>query len=93
MPTSKQRDPSYVEHHTPRGYLHLMTRHSTHPEAHTRPAHKDPVCGMDVEPATSEHTSVRDGETLGLLHDPVSGSTALFHRQWAREMGPVLREM
>ncbi|CAN5433616.1 hypothetical protein BH11ACT8_BH11ACT8_05160 [soil metagenome] len=31
-----------------------MTRHSTHPEAHTRPAHKDPVSDMDVKPADAE---------------------------------------
>ena len=29
----------------------------------TTPVAKDPVCGMDVDPATSEHRSVHDGQT------------------------------
>lgn len=29
----------------------------------TTPLVKDPVCGMDVDPATSRHSSERDGQT------------------------------
>lgn len=41
-----------------------MTSHPTHHDARTTPTVKDPVCGMDVNPATSTLTAVHDGETF-----------------------------
>jgi len=41
-----------------------MTSHSTYRDAHTPPTLKDPVCGMDVDPAMSGHTLAHDGETF-----------------------------
>ena len=41
-----------------------MTSHSTHRDPHTPPTVKDPVCGMDVDPATSEFTSEHGGDTF-----------------------------
>ena len=41
-----------------------MTSHPTHSDARPTPTIKDPVCGMDVNPATSTLTAVHDGETF-----------------------------
>lgn len=41
-----------------------MTSHPTQSDARPTPTVKDPVCGMDVSPATSTITTVHDGETL-----------------------------
>ena len=42
---------------TPWGYSELMT------ESSTTPLVKDPVCGMDVDPATSPHHHEVDGRS------------------------------
>ncbi|WP_214058810.1 heavy metal translocating P-type ATPase [Nocardioides aquaticus] len=41
-----------------------MFSHPIHRDAHTPVTTKDPVCGMDVDPATSGHTAMHDGETF-----------------------------
>ncbi|MEQ7846970.1 heavy metal translocating P-type ATPase [Nocardioides kribbensis] len=41
-----------------------MTSHSMESHARPTPTVKDPVCGMDVNPATSTLTAVHDGETF-----------------------------
>ena len=47
----------------PRGIVVGMDQHSDHSSCSTTSLVKDPVCGMDVDPATSEHVLDRDGET------------------------------
>jgi heavy metal translocating P-type ATPase len=47
------------------GTLGVMPSHAIHPrDARTPPTVKDPVCGMDVDPATSGHHLEHDGETF-----------------------------
>lgn len=41
-----------------------MSSHPAYRETHAHPAHLDPVCGMNVDPATNEHAYVREGETF-----------------------------
>ncbi|WP_297739981.1 heavy metal-binding domain-containing protein, partial [Nocardioides sp.] len=41
-----------------------MASHSNHHEARPIPTVKDPVCGMDVNPATSTLTAAHEGETF-----------------------------
>ena len=41
-----------------------MTGHQMQRDARPTPTVKDPVCGMDVDPATSTLTAVHDGETF-----------------------------
>jgi heavy metal translocating P-type ATPase len=42
----------------------MMASHSTHHDARPIPTVKDPVCGMDVNPATSTLTAAHEGETF-----------------------------
>ena len=43
------------------GYAENMDTHSDHSNSPTGSLVQDPVCGMDVDPATSEHHLERDG--------------------------------
>jgi heavy metal translocating P-type ATPase len=64
-----------------------MTSHPTHHDARTTPTVKDPVCGMDVNPATSTLTAVHDGNTF---HFCSAGCQAKFDTnpdQYTRHAG------
>lgn len=47
----------------PKGVCRNYERLSQRNSATTTPVVKDPVCGMDVDPATSPYSSERDGQT------------------------------
>lgn len=46
-----------------RPFVGDMSGHTEQPTAQVHPVVKDPVCGMDVDPATSQHRFKYDGET------------------------------
>ena len=69
--------------------LNAMISPSTHHDARPTPTVKDPVCGMDVNPATSTLMAVRDGKTF---HFCSAGCQAKFEAnpdQYAGHAGPA----
>lgn len=62
-----------------------MPIHTTHGDAHTPPTTKDPVCGMDVDPAASEHTMVHDDGSYFFCS---AGCAAKFEADPGRYIGP-----
>ncbi|MCW2737932.1 heavy metal translocating P-type ATPase [Nocardioides sp.] len=61
-----------------------MTSHPTHHDAPPTSTGTDPVCGMDVNPATSTLTAVHDGETF---HFCSAGCQAKFEANPAQYAG------
>ncbi|VXB27280.1 Silver exporting P-type ATPase [Nocardioides sp. AX2bis] len=57
----------------------------THRDAHTPPTTKDPVCGMDVDPATSGHTVLHEDESYFFCS---AGCAATFEADPDHYIGP-----
>jgi Cu+-exporting ATPase len=51
-------------HHGHRHQSHHGHQEHPHPRRNSQPTVKDPVCGMDVDPATSKHRADHDGQTF-----------------------------
>jgi Cu+-exporting ATPase len=51
-------------HHGHRHQSHHGHQEHPHPRRDSQPTVKDPVCGMDVDPATSKHRADHDGQTF-----------------------------